>query len=93
MTPGRARRRCEKDEECGGFTYKGFITNDTTQEFNIFFFHLVLNFEDEMETWNWVSYKADRDYIVFQNKIDSEAERYGDGKVLPVAKAKVNSNK
>ena len=63
MDPGEARRLCEGDQRCGGFTYKGFISE--FHQFDIFFFHLVLNYEDDQESWNWVTYKAERDYISF----------------------------
>ena len=89
MTPHRARARCERDQTCGGFTYKGFITNDHTQKFKIFFFHLVLNYEDGPEVWNWVTYKAERDHIVFLNRTDPGAELLLAGKQLPVEAAKV----
>ena len=89
MTPHRARARCERDQTCGGFTYKGFITNDHTQKFKIFFFHLLLNYEDGPEVWNWVTYKAERDHIVFLNKTDPGAELLLAGKQLPVEAAKV----
>ena len=93
MTPHRARTRCERDKTCGGFTYKGFITNDHTQKFKIFFFHLVLNYEDGPEVWNWVTYKAERDHIVFVNKTDPGAELLLAGKQLPVEAAKVRWRK
>ena len=91
MTPQRARSRCEKDLTCGGFTYKGFITNDQTQKFKIFFFHLVLNYEDDLENWNWVTYKAKREFLVFANKTDPAAEFLSGGKELPVERAKVSA--
>ena len=92
MTPSRAKKRCDKDEKCGGFTYKGFITNDQNQKFNIFFFHLILNFEDSVEVWNWVTYKSEKEYIKFENKTDPEAQYYGSSQLLNVAKAQVNKN-
>ena len=90
LTPHRARARCERDRTCGGFTYKGFITNDHSQKFKIFFFHLVLNYEDGPEDWNWVTYKAERDHIVFLNKTDPRAELLLAGKQLPLEAAKVS---
>jgi len=64
MTPARAKHRCDRDSKCGGFTYKGYIKQD--QPFEIFFFHLILNFESERDAWNWVTYKPDeRDYVHF----------------------------
>ena len=63
MQPSRARTICDEDPICGGFTYKGFISE--TQHFNVFFFHLVLNFENDRDAWNWVTYKAEKDYITF----------------------------
>ena len=73
MTPYRAKRRCDRDQQCGGFTYKGFITLDSSQEFNIFFFHLLLNFEDGAESWHWVTYKAEKEFIEFENLADPES--------------------
>ena len=57
------RRRCERSDQCGGFTYKGFITSDPAQKFRIFFFHFVLNFEDGVDSWNWVTYKSEKEYL------------------------------
>lgn len=67
MSPATARYLCEKDQRCGGFTYKGFISEH--DEFDIFFFHLIINFEDTRDAWNWVTYQADRDYITFSDMI------------------------
>ena len=53
MTPGRARNRCDRDPACGGFTYKGFM-GDNDRKFDIYFFHLVLNYEGQKESWSWV---------------------------------------
>ena len=92
MTPGRAKKRCDKDEKCGGFTYKGFITDEQNQKFNTFFFHLILNFEDSVEVWNWVTYKSEKEYIKFENKTDPEAQYYGSSQLLNVAKAQVNKH-
>ena len=91
MTPDRAKRRCDKDEKCGGFTYKGFITTDQHQKFNIYFFHLILNFEDSVEVWNWVTYKSEKEYIRFENTTDPKAEYYGSGQVLSITKAQVKT--
>ena len=68
-------------DQCGGFTYKGFITTDSAQKFRIFFFHFVLNFEDGVDSWNWVTYKSEKEYLRFENKRDPEAEKYGSGKL------------
>ena len=92
MTPSRAKKRCDKDEKCGGFTYKGFITDEQNQKFNTFFFHLILNFEDSVEVWNWVTYKSEKEYIKFENKTDPEAQYYGGSQLLNVAKAQVNKH-
>ena len=75
---------CSPDQTCGGFTYKGFTTNDHTQKFKTFFFHLLLNYEDGPEVWNWVTYKAERDHIVFLNKTDPGAHLLLAGKQLPL---------
>lgn len=92
MTPYRARTRCDRDQTCGGFTYKGFITSDQTQKFKIFFFHLVLNYEDDLENWNWVTYKAEREFLVFANKTDPAATFLSGGKQLPLETAKVGES-
>ena len=39
-----------------GFTYKGFISEH--EEFDIFFFHLLINFEETRNAWNWVTYQV-----------------------------------
>jgi len=67
MSPATARFICEKDERCGGFTYKGFISEH--EEFDIFFFHLLINFEETRDAWNWVTYQAEREYITFSDMI------------------------
>ena len=74
MTPARASQICDRDPKCGGFTYKGFITSDSSQEFNVFFFHLVLNFENGLESWNWVTYKAEKEFILFEKMTDPLSE-------------------
>ena len=93
MTPHRAKARCERDLTCGGFTYKGFITNDQTQKFKIFFFHLILNYEEDLEVWNWVTYKAEREFLLFVNKTDRRAEYLTGGKLLSLESAKVSQYK
>ena len=55
----------------------------------MFFFHLVLNFEDDIEVWNWVTYKADRDFIQFDDTVDAKVEFYGTGKKLSKVQAEV----
>ena len=87
-----SRRRCERSEQCGGFTYKGFITDDPAQKFRIFFFHFVLNFEDSVDSWNWVTYKSEKEYLRFENKRDPEAEKYGSGKLLHESQAQVGKS-
>ena len=93
MTPNRAKTRCERDPQCGGFTYKGFISSDNTQEFNIFFFHLLLNFEDGAESWNWVTYKAERDFVRFENLHDPTALSQASSKALQISSAKTKCMK
>ena len=39
MTPSQARARCEEDLQCGGFTFKGSLTDLVTYE--MYFFHYV----------------------------------------------------
>ena len=82
MTPGRAKGRCDRDPKCGGFTYKGFISSDSSQEFNVFFFHLVLNLEDGAASWHWVTYKVDKEFILFQNMTDPSAKQVNNSKSL-----------
>ena len=88
MPPGRARRRCDRDPKCGGFTYKGFISLDSSQEFNVFFFHLVFNFEDGPESWHWVSYKAEKEFILFENMTDHLAEAISSSKTYSPSSAR-----
>ena len=87
-----SRRRCERSDQCGGFTYKGFITDDPAQKFRIFFFHFVLNFEDGVDSWNWVTYKSEKEYLRFENKHDPGAEKYGSGKLLHESQAQVEKS-
>ena len=51
-------------------------------QFNIFFFYLVLNFEDGAESWHWVTYKADKEFILFENMTDPSAKQVTDLKSL-----------
>ena len=89
MTPTRARHRCDRDPQCGGFTYKGFISLDSSQEFNTFFFNLLLNFESGAESWHWVTYKAEKDYIQFNNMTDPQSATQALSKPLSSSSAKV----
>ena len=64
-----ARLKCDNDNACGGFTFKGsFNTKHLLME--IYFFHIV-QLEPcerkEEQFLYWSTYKANKSYIVIQN--------------------------
>ena len=42
-----------------------------------------------MDSWNWVTYKSEKEYLRFENKRDPGAEKYGSGKLLHESQAQV----
>ena len=46
-----------------------------------------MNYDDSSLAWNWVTYKAERDYITFTNTTDPAAELLGAGKLLTESQA------
>ena len=48
-----------------------------------------MNYDDSSLAWNWVTYKAERDYITFTNTTDPAAELLAAGKLLTESQAQV----
>ena len=51
-----------------------------------------MNYDDSSLAWNWVTYKAERDYITFTNTTDPAAELLGAGKLLTESQAQAGVN-
>ena len=60
----QAKLLCDEDSKCGGFTYKG-NRNLLNKDYNIFFFHLLINVEKDLNSLKWTIYKADREFLTF----------------------------
>jgi len=63
LTPPKAVILCEEDPQCGGFTYKG--TYMPERQFQVFFFHLLINLETELGAWKWNFYRANKTFLRF----------------------------
>ena len=50
-----------------------------------------MNYDDSSLAWNWVTYKAERDYITFTNTTDPAAELLAAGKLLTESQAQVTA--
>ena len=65
MTPKNAKKLCEEDFACAGFTYKG--AKDLGQKFQIKFYHFVPKIGIEIAKkegdWTWSSYIVARDFV------------------------------
>lgn len=70
MTPRKAIDLCENDEKCGGFTYKG--ANLIDREYDIYFFHILINVETDTDSWKWIFYKPSKTYARFPGTFESE---------------------
>ena len=47
-------------------------TNLMDREFEIYFFHILINFETDVDSWKWIFYKPNRTYTTFQGIFESE---------------------
>ena len=54
---------CEKDEMCGGFTFRGSKLLD--RQYNIYFFHLLINIESDRDSLKWMFYKSSKAFLRF----------------------------
>ena len=54
---------CDEDLQCGGFTYKGSLLMG--KPYQIYFFHLLINIETDLDSVKWTMYKANRTFITF----------------------------
>ena len=98
MTPKNAKKLCEEDFSCAGFTYKG--AKDLGQKFQIQFFHYLspksVEVAKKSGDWTWSSYRVSRPYVylnVNAEKIKWEKldPNYSEGQILlfnPVTKQK-----
>ena len=73
FTPQRAKRVCESDSQCGGFTFKG-PKNITDHKQEVYFFHFVsdqvLSLREYMKYPHWTTYISSKDYVVISGKYD-----------------------
>ena len=61
MKPREAADLCERDTQCGGFTFHGTLTHEV--EFEVFFFHFVETIfldREDFQGWDWTTYKVNR---------------------------------
>eukprot|EP00092_Neocalanus_flemingeri_P032574 GFUD01035430.1.p1 GENE.GFUD01035430.1~~GFUD01035430.1.p1 ORF type:complete len:611 (-),score=162.78 GFUD01035430.1:61-1893(-) len=72
MTPRKAKELCEKDAKCGGFTYKGSKILD--RDYEIYFFHIVINVEKDLNSFKWIYYQANKSFTIFQGIFENENE-------------------
>ena len=42
------------------------------REFDIYFFHIVINIETEKESWKWIHYKSKKSYATFPGIFETE---------------------
>ena len=66
LSPSSAASLCEQDPQCGGFTYKGTLLPATLlpdRKFQIFFFHLLINLENDLDSWKWNFYRSNKTFI------------------------------
>jgi hypothetical protein len=76
-TPLKAKNICEKDLECGGFTFKG-TKNHSYIEVEVYFFHFVSDASDSLNEYiqypHWTTYiVGSRNYIVIVGTYDSQS--------------------
>lgn len=66
MTPKDAKKWCEEDLQCAGFTYKG--AKDLGQKFAMKFFHYIPEVSvagaKTSGDWTWTSYKVSRPFVL-----------------------------
>ena len=79
--PKYARRLCERDLQCGGFTFKG-LQNETSFKPEIYFFHLVNEsatyLTTEIKYPHWTTYVVgSRQYVVISGNYISERSGQG----------------
>ena len=58
MSEKEAVTKCESDSRCGGFTFNGIP--DLESEFEIFFFHAIIDVGDSGENLEWTYYLVSR---------------------------------
>ena len=66
-TPNKAKKRCEKDLQCGGFTFKG--AKESLGKKEIYFFRFVPNDQNSLGDYlkypHWSTYiVSSRDYVI-----------------------------
>ena len=67
-----AKLLCDEDSQCGGFTYKG-SRKLSDKEYSIFFFHILMNIEQDIHSLKWTVYKADKEFLTFQGVFQRKA--------------------
>ena len=78
-TPKKALELCEKDLQCGGFTFKGAKTI-LTNKVEIYFFHIIKQDSASLALYKrypqWSTYIVSyRDYVVLVGKYAVESEK------------------
>ena len=61
--PRQAEALCEEDDMCGGFTFRGSKLMD--RQYNIYFFHLLINVESDRDSLKWMIYKSRKSFLKF----------------------------
>ena len=80
-SPKRAKYLCERDFQCGGFTFKG-TTNNSTNKVEIYFFHFISDqasyLTTEIQYPHWTTYiDGNKDYIVIKGSYDADSGELG----------------
>ena len=60
----QAKNLCDIDLRCGGFTFKG-SRSLLDKEYNIFFFHILVNIKKDLNSLKWTVYKAIKEFLSF----------------------------
>ena len=67
LTPDEAKAKCDSDEACGGFTFKGSFANHNHPVL-VYFFHVILvNCVDIQTHSYWSTYQVDRNYVKLEH--------------------------
>jgi hypothetical protein len=79
FTPQRARRICENDLQCGGFTFKG-SKDISNRKAEVYFFHFVndelRSLTEYMKYPHWTAYITSKDYIVIQGQYAAKSCKF-----------------
>lgn len=77
MTPTEAKKSCDEDLFCAGFTYKG--AKGHNQRFDIYFFKYIpksgVAQAKKANDWTWTSYKVQRPFVLIDIQEPSDDEK------------------